>query len=61
MQEEGHGHFEKILLEHNEATLHLEAQRKELEQQEKLLRQREAQNDSEIRRISRQKEMVILF
>ncbi|XP_024927008.3 factor of DNA methylation 4 isoform X1 [Ziziphus jujuba] len=57
MQEEGRDHFEKILLQHNEATLHLEDQRKELEQQEKLLRQREAQNDSEIRRLSREKEM----
>lgn len=60
MQENQHNHFEKILLQHEETTLHLEAKRKELEESEKLLQKREALNESEIRRLSREKRMVTL-
>ena len=61
IQEDRHNHFKKILLEHERATLQLEAQRKDLEQHEKLLKNREALNDREIRRLAHEKKMVILL
>ena len=54
-------HFRRILRDHKEAALQLEAQRKELESREKQLQQKRAQNDNERRKLIHDRQMVLLF
>jgi ferric-dicitrate binding protein FerR (iron transport regulator) len=56
--------LEKISSEHEKATLHLKAQKQELEEREKQLQQREAQNETErrkLRKLRDEKIMVFKF
>ncbi|GAV78267.1 XS domain-containing protein/XH domain-containing protein/zf-XS domain-containing protein [Cephalotus follicularis] len=57
MQQNGRDHLEKIFSDHERATLHLEAQKKQLEQCEKQLLKREAQNDTERWKLHHEKKM----
>ncbi|KAB1225963.1 hypothetical protein CJ030_MR1G006669 [Morella rubra] len=57
MQQDTRNHFENILKEHQEVSMHLEAQKKRLEQVEEQLRQREAQNETERRKLHDEKNM----
>lgn len=59
MQQNAHDHFAQISLEHHKSTQHLEEQMKRLEQREKELLQREAQNETETRELHDEKKMVI--
>lgn len=59
IQQETRDYYEKIFLSYETSTLQLEAKRKELEECEKQLGEREAHNDSERRRIFHEKKMVI--
>lgn len=61
MQQTARDHFEKISLEHEKATRHLEAQRKELEWHEKQLQRRQVHNKNERLKLHREKEMVTCF
>lgn len=61
MQQNTSDHLKKILLEHEQVSLRLEAQKKRLEQHEKQLRQREAQNETDRRKLHDEKKMVIQF
>jgi hypothetical protein len=54
----------EISSEHEKATLHLKAQKQELEEREKQLQQREAQNETErrkLRKLRDEKIMVFKF
>ncbi|XP_048229313.1 factor of DNA methylation 4 [Ricinus communis] len=57
MQQISRDYLEKISLEHERATLHLEAQRKKMKEHEKQLQQREFQNDNEMRKLCQKKKM----
>ena len=58
MLQNAHDHFKKISLDHKRITRHLYDQKRELEQQEKELFQREAQNEAETRKLQHEKMMV---
>ncbi|XWS74132.1 hypothetical protein CRYUN_Cryun02cG0189200 [Craigia yunnanensis] len=57
MQQNAHDHFKKISLEHERITKHFCDQKRELEQREKELLQREAQNEAETRKLQHEKMM----
>ncbi|KAJ7980848.1 factor of DNA methylation 1-like [Quillaja saponaria] len=57
MQHDAHDHFQKIFLEHEKVTHHLEAQKMELQKREKQLQQREAQNETERQKLYHEKKM----
>ena len=58
MQQNAHDHFKKISLEHERIAQHFCNQKRELEQCEKELFQREAQNEAETRKLQHEKMMV---
>lgn len=55
MQQNAHDHFKKISIEHERITRHLYDQKRELEQYEKELFQREVQNEAETRKLKQLK------
>ncbi|XVF68775.1 hypothetical protein PTKIN_Ptkin11bG0028300 [Pterospermum kingtungense] len=57
MQQNAHDHFNKISLDHERIRDHLLQQKRELEQHEKDLFHREAQNEAETRKLQREKMM----
>ncbi|KAJ8770980.1 hypothetical protein K2173_022881 [Erythroxylum novogranatense] len=57
MQQNARDHFDKIYLAHEEATLQLKSQRRELEQHEKQLQRRQAHNEDERRKLLHDKKM----
>ncbi|XVF05507.1 hypothetical protein REPUB_Repub05bG0178200 [Reevesia pubescens] len=57
MQQNAHDHFKKIYLEHERIAQHFCDQKRELEQREKELFQREAQNEAETRKLQHEKMM----
>ena len=61
MHQSSRDHFEKICVEHEKASLYLEAQNKELEIRQKELLQRHAHDESERQKIVLQQKMVRSF
>jgi hypothetical protein len=64
VQQRTSNRLERISSEHERATLHLKAQKQVLEQHEKELQQREAQNETErrkLRKLRDEKIMVFKF
>ncbi|KAI4356350.1 hypothetical protein L6164_000379 [Bauhinia variegata] len=57
MQQNTRDHFEKIFTEHEQVRLHLEAQKKQLENREKELRQRQAESHAEREKLYLEKKM----
>lgn len=58
MQENAHNHFKQISLEHERNAKCILDQKRELEQREKELLQREAQNENETKKLQHEKMMV---
>ncbi|KAK8515734.1 hypothetical protein V6N13_139295 [Hibiscus sabdariffa] len=57
MQQNAHNHFKQIFLEHERIAQHFQDQQRQLEQREKELFQREAQNEAETKKIQHEKMM----
>lgn len=58
MQQNAHDYLKKISLEHERTTRHLYDQKRKLEQREKELFHRKAQNGAETRKVKHEKMMV---
>lgn len=59
MQKDAADQLEKIFVDHEQSKSHLEAQRQKLELVEKELREREALNTNEKRKLDIEKKMVL--
>lgn len=59
MQEDARDYFKHIVSEHEKVKLQLKDQKKELQQREHQLLNREAQNDNERRKLYQEKKMVL--
>ena len=61
MQQDARDHLEHIVSEHEKVKLQLKDQKKELQQREHQLLDREAQNDNERRKLYQEKKMVLIL
>lgn len=59
LQQDARDHFKHIVSEHEKVKLQIEDQKKELQQREHQLLDREAQNDNERRKLHKEKKMVL--
>ena len=61
MQKDASDQLEKIFIDHEKSKSHLEARRQRLELVEKELKEREALNTSEKKRLDHEKKMVLPY